>query len=674
MHRKIVPAIVLACVVLPSLHADEKPEPYTKLERQHWSFQKPVEPRIPTQFSAREQQWIRNPIDAFVLRKLKEKSLKPASPANRRTLIRRVTYDLTGLPPRPTDIEAFLKDRSPRAYERLIERLLASPQYGERWAQHWLDVVRFAETEGFEYDRYRPGAWRYRDYVIRAFNTDKPYNQFLVEQLAGDELNATANPKTLSPSVKRERQVAVGFHRLGPIRRNAGNAKVAFSRNEVLTEMTDIVGTAFLGLTLGCARCHDHEFDPIRQKDYYRFQAFLAATHEYDVSLADARMQKNWQKQTDVIQAKMTAIKKQLASADLKKQTELLEQLKALESQLPAPLPVVFSSRNDPEHRSEIHLLERGEESRKGEKLGMRALGVLLPDTASELPPETSNPKMRLAKWIASSNNPLTARVMVNRIWQNHFGQGIVQTPNDFGANGSDPSHPELLDYLAVQFIKTGWSIKAMHRLILLSNTYRQSSYSRNEQQARAKDPHNRLLWKFNRRRLSAEEIRDSLLAVSGTLNPKRGGKSVIVPVDPELVKLLYKPSQWSVTADEAEHRRRSIYLIAKRNLQVPFLEVFDRPSLQNSCGRRASSTHAPQALELLNGKLSNQLAQKFANRLRREAGNHPEKQVLHAFVLAAGRPPNAQEKALSLRFLKTESLEEFALAMFNLNTFLYVE
>jgi Protein of unknown function (DUF1553)/Protein of unknown function (DUF1549) len=662
-------------------------KPYSAAERQHWSLRKRSRPVVPSEFTAADARWVRNPVDAFVLRKLRTASLRPAPAANRRTLIRRLTYDLTGLPPTPAQVAAFLNDRSPDAYERLVDRLLASPHYGEQWGQHWLDVVRFAETEGFEYDRYRPGAWRYRDYVIRAFDGDKPYDRFVMEQLAGDELNAATGPSA-TRDVVREREVATGFHRLGAVRRNAGNAKVAFSRNEVLTEMTDVIGTAFLGMTLGCARCHDHQYDPIRQKDYYRFQAFLAATREYDIPLADAATRKRWQARTDAIKKQMAAVAKQLQSADPATQSELRRRLSRLEVRLPPPLPVVFSVRNDPKRRTVIHLLERGEEDKKGERLGMRVLGVLLPDGAAALPADAERPKLRLARWITQPDHPLTARVMVNRIWQYHFGRGIVETPNDFGVNGGAPSHPELLDYLANRFVESGWSVKAIHRLILTSSTYRQSFRhsphvkrpGRSERPGRSAergafaDADNRLLWGFPRRRLTAEELRDSLLAVSGRLNCKRGGRSVTVPVDPQLVNLLYKPSQWSVTPNAAEHDRRSIYLLAKRNLQVPFLEVFDLPTLQTSCGRRASSTHAPQALELLNGRLSNELARSFAERLRREAGDEPSRRIELAFQLVAGRPPSRREMELSRRFLKAESLKEFALAMFNLNAFLYVE
>lgn len=303
----------------------------------------------------------------------------------------------------------------------------------------------------------------------------------------------------------------------------------------------------------------------------------------------------------------------------------------------------------------------------------MRVPGVLLPEGSPELPASTSHPRWELAKWIIDPENPLTARVMVNRIWQWHFGKGIVATPNDFGRMGSRPTHPELLEYLANEFVAGGFSMKHMHRLILLTNTYRQSSNPPDSAAARQKDPDNKLLWKFDRRRLDAEEIRDAMLAVSGTLNLKAGGPSVMVPIQNELIQALYKPSQWRVSPDPAEHNRRSVYLIAKRNLRLPFLEVFDAPDTQVSCPRRESSTHAPQALELLNGDLANRQAEAFAARLEREAGRSRTRQVDLAFRLAAGRLPNERERRLALAFLREQPLREFALAVFNLNAFLYV-
>ncbi|MFQ5733993.1 MAG: DUF1549 and DUF1553 domain-containing protein [Planctomycetaceae bacterium] len=667
--------------------------PHANAARRHWAFQVPKRPRVPMARSrgfARSpgSGWLATPIDAFILRKLTKAGLRPSPTAERRTLIRRLYFDLLGLPPTPDQVRQFLRDESPDAYPRLVDRLLADPRYGERWAQHWLDVVRYSESEGFEYDRHRPGAWRYRDYVIRSFNADKPYDRFVTEQIAGDEVSFPGTrEQKLQSQAYRDARIAAGFYRLGPVRRNAGNADVAFSRNEVLTEMTDAVGATFLGLTVGCARCHDHMFDPFPQKDYYRLQAFLAATHADSIPLTGDRERRRWEKRTADVTSEIAAIKDKLLTAEGDVERKLRAELKAANARLPAPPPLIFTARNVPARRTPIHLLKRGDEFQKGPKLGMRLPALFFPNGPPRLPADTPRPKTRLAQWITGGRNPLTARVIVNRIWQYHFGMGLVETSNDFGLNGSDPSHPKLLDWLATELMRNGWRIKPTHRLILLSRTYRQSSKSRGVSPrtglagpgsitsiTEKRDPENRLLWRFPRRRLDAEQLRDAMLAVAGVLHQKQAGPSVMVPVDPDLIALLYKPTQWQVTRDPREHDRRSVYLFAKRNLRVPFLEVFDQPGLQTSCFRRTSSTHAPQALALLNGRFANRLAKALAARLRKETGNDPAHQVELGFRLTAGRPPDKTERQLSLDFLRTQSLDEFALALFSLNAFLYVE
>ena len=650
--------------------AEGNTDEYSDGERSHWSFVERSNPDVPKFSIASDKEWISNPVDAFILRKLKSAGLEPAPPADRRTLIRRIYFDLIGLPPSPKDVERFVEDPSPAAYSALIDDLLATPQYGERWGQHWLDVVRFSETEGFEYDYHHEEAWRYRDYVIDAFNSDKPYDRFVMEQLAGDEMSFSSDDK----DGLQKAQIAAGFYRLGPLRRNAGNPEVAFSRNEVLTEMTNIVGTTFLGLTLGCARCHDHMYDPIRQKDYYQLQAFMAATHDKNIPLADEATQVQWKETTESIQAEIEALNEKIAESSEQDRTTIDSQIKALESQRPAPLPSLFSVKNDFPNRTPIHLLEAGDEFKKGIPVGMRTLGILNVEPQADIPVDVKRPKLLMAQWITEPTHPLPARVMVNRIWHYHFGRGIVGTVNDFGFNGDEPSHPELLDYLADRFVRAGWSIKSMHRLMLLSSTYQQSSKHPAKEKAIAMDADNRLVWHFQRRRLEAEEIRDAMLSVSGRLNPDTGGPSIMVPVEPELIDLLFKPAQWQVTADASQHDRRSVYLIAKRNLRLPFLEVFDQPDLQTSCGCRVSSTHAPQALEMLNGSLSNDLAGCFARRLRLEAGEDIVAQIRHAFLLATGHPPSKSQEAVAYNFLQTEPRSEFALAMFSLNGFLYVD
>lgn len=649
-------------------------------ERSHWSYLPRQTTPWPAFASGADRAWLRSPIDAWILTGLRAVELEPAAAADRVTLARRLSFDLVGLPPSLEELDEFLGDEQPDAVERFVDRLLASPRYGERWAQHWLDVVRYAETEGFEYDQHRPGAWRYRDYVIESLNADKPFDQFAREQLAGDELasqqmagNAAtpelgqADPRLLT---------AAGFHRLGPIRRNAGNTDVAFSRNEVLTEMTDAIGAVFLGLTLGCARCHDHKFDAIRQSDYYHLQAFLATTEEFDLPIASADESKRWNDETTRIKDEMKRIREEMQKADGEQRTKLVAQLKQLETELPAPLPTLSTMKRAADRPTAIHLLERGQTDKPGPLVGPRVLGVLLAADTRESPHDLPLPKSRLADWVTAPDHPLTARVLVNRLWHYHFGAGLVATPNDFGVNGAEPSHPELLDMLANSLVVGGWQWKPLHRQLVTSSVYRQSSQASDAMLARANrvDPDNRKLWRFRRRRLDAEQLRDAQLTIAGHLVQKHGGPSVIVPVEKELIDLLYKPSQWEVTANPAEHQRRSVYLIAKRNLRVPSLEVFDQPDLQTSCARRESSTHAPQALEMLNGSFTNAMADRFAQRLAAEAGNDIDRQVELAFRWCAARSPSAAERQLAVDFLRGHAPREFALAMFNLNAFLYVE
>lgn len=639
---------------------------YSEQERGFWSFQ----PRSGGAPPAAGSDWARNAVDAYVLSKLEDAGLRPAPAADRATLARRAFFDITGLPPDPAELEAFLEDPAPRAWEGLVDRLLASPRQGERAAQGWLDVVRYAETEGFEYDRYLPGLWRYRDYVINAFNTDLPFDQFVREQIAGDEL-ANGGPESRAD---RTLLAAAGFHRLGPVRRNAGNQEVASSRNEVLTERTDIVGAAFLGLTVGCARCHDHMFDPIRQVDYYRLQAYFGPSREENAVFGSETTIEDWQEQTKEIAGKMKSLRAKIKLAEGDERLRLVAEHDDLEAQLPEPPPTVATIRNDRENPTRVRLLSRGDHLKPLQPVDPRPPGVLLPEDSPTLPPDVENPRSRLAEWVTDPSNPLTARVAVNRVWQGYFGRGLVDTPNDFGFMGGRPSHPELLDFLANELVASGWSIKHIRRLVLTSSTYRQSS--RNPaQHSRGMDvdADNRLLWRGPSRRLSAEEVRDSMLAVSGELNLALGGKSVMLPVEEELVDLLYDPTQWRVPAHTAQHRRRSVYLIAKRNLRLPFMEVFDQPALLTSCAGREASTHAPQSLELLNGPISNGMADLFAQRLQRDARGEAGAVADLAFLLATGRHPTEEERQLAAGFLRDGRTREFALAMFNLNAFLYV-
>ncbi len=574
LRQWIIAGAPIAGKTEPALpEAGETNADHSSAIRQHWAFQPLGHVAVP---KTKQSRWLRTPVDAFVLAALEQRGWQAAPEASRRDWIRRVTFDLTGLPPSPQEIQAFENDERVDAYERVVDRLLSSPRYGERWAQHWLDVVRFAETEGFEYDRHLPDAWRFRDYVIESFNSDKPYDRFLTEQIAGDEIGPH-DPDCVSASI---------FHRLGPVRRNAGNPDIALSRNEVLTERTNIIGEAFLGLTVGCARCHNHKLEPITQKDYYRLQAYFAATAEFNKPLVSASEQKAWDAETKDIQSQIAKLKKQLDDVTGVKQEELAQRVEELESELPPHPATIPGIRNDFEHRTAIHVLRRGDWEKKGVPVGPRPLSLFVPASLKELKPDVPTPRTQLAGWMTARENPLTARVIANRIWQHHFGNGLVRTPNDFGTHGDPPSHRALLDWLAMTLRDHEWRLKPIHRLIVLSSTYRQSSRSPKAGDALVEDPQNRLLYQFPRRRLSGEEIRDSLLAISGRLNTNFGGESVLVPVPEELIGLLYNPSQWQVTKDEREHNRRSIYLIAKRNLRLPFLEAFDAPALQTSCPR----------------------------------------------------------------------------------------
>ena len=686
-------------------------EKYNPEDRGRWAYQTPKRPEVP---KVENTAWVKTPVDAFVLARLERGGVMPAKAADRSILLRRVTVDLTGLPPSPEEIDAFVSDPSPNAYANVVERLLASPHYGERWGQHWLDVVRYADTDGFEYDALRPDAWRYRDYVVKSFNNDKPFDRFILEQLAGDEF-APGDQESLA---------AVGFNRLAAWRKNAGNQDEDMNRNEVLTEQANAVGAVFMGTTMACARCHDHLFDPIKQSDYYRLQAFFAPAVFKETSLASPEAQKAWDAKAKSVKAEMEKVKKAMADMEQDWKKRLLEakrsqlseaerqalavptdqrnaEQKALAAQanfllaskvddtgrkflkelkdrkkammaalddielrMPEPLPAVWGIADERKNIPQIHILDRGMHASKGNRVGPRVPGLFLPDDSPEYEDDnhsnSTGRRLALARWLASSQNPLTARVMVNRLWHYHFGRGIVATPNDFGAQGAPPTHPELLDWLATEFVQQKWSVKAMHRLMVLSSTYQTASEGEPEKLSatgQSKDPGNNLFWRYNRRRIEAEAVRDAMLNVAGDFNPKAGGPAVLVPVQPVLVEQLYKPKQWAVTTDPSEHHRRTVYLIAKRNLRLPFMEAFDAPDLQNSCARREQSTHALQSLELLNGSFSNDQARVFAGRLLKEKGWDPNALVQRAFRLATGREPTAQETQIAARFLSEQSV-----------------
>ena len=703
-------AILASC---PSVHlfaqksdkqAAAEPEIAAK-DRAHWAFRKPVRPILPP---TKAKAWQRTPVDAFILHRLEQAGIQPAMAAEKSTLLRRVTFDLTGLPPTAGELEQFLRDETPEAYARVVDRLLSSQHYGERWAQHWLDVARYAESNGYEADEERAHAWRYRDYVVRSFNQDKPYDRFLLEQVAGDQL-AHGKPARQ----ESELLVAAGFSRCGPVHLTSGNTDPDVNRNEVLTEMTDGLASTFLGMTFGCARCHDHKFDPVSQADYYRLQSFFIAAQPKEVNIAlpeeatatETRVKELDQQITPLrkkiaeidapVQARLNAAKKAMLEPAYKEalaveaakrtpeqkklvehagiltkvtwdeiiaalhgelrshRTALREAIHRLEVLKPPPYPRAWTIA-DSEKIPPARILLRGDPKRKGPEVLPRFPRVLAKDENSKQ--AMSLDRIALARWLTDREQPLTARVFVNRLWQHHFGRGLVTTPNDFGVRGSPPSHPELLDWLAVEFMDHGWSVKYMHRLLVLSNTYRQSSQVVDSGAVAKKDPDNQLLWRMNRRRLDAEALRDNALAVAGSLNPAIGGRMVLVPLEPEVYDLIFTEGEpdglWSVTPDAGQHRRRSIYLFAKRNVRLPMLEAFDRPDTLTSCPVRPVSTFAPQALIMLNGPFMQEQSKSLATRLLRDCRADLNRIVERAHVLCYARSAKPEELRLAKEFI----------------------
>jgi hypothetical protein len=600
--------------------------------QEHWAFQPR---RNPTPPAVADADWVRNPIDAFILARLEANGLSPAPPSERLALLRRAHFDLTGLPPTPEAVAEFLADESPDAFERVVDGLLDSPHYGERWARHWLDLVRFAETNSFERDSVKPHAWRYRDYVIRALNDDKPYDQFIREQLAGDEL-----PEPTADSI-----IATGFYRLGVWDDEPADRLLA--TYDHLDDLLTTVGQAFLGLTVNCARCHDHKIDPFTQQDYYGLLAFF---HNL------TPMAKN-----------------------------------GPQIEVPIDLPdgqtgkALAVSERGP-RAPETFVLLRGNPQVKGEAVAPSFPAVLDSRPATIVSPaadtKTTGRRRVLADWLASPDNPLTARVMANRIWQHHFGRGIVRSPNNFGQNGLPPTHPELLDWLAGQLIDHGWRLKAMHRTIMLSNTYQMSSQG--NAQALERDPANDLFWRFDLRRLSAEEVRDAVLAINGRLNPQMFGPGFYEEISAEVLAGQSRPGDGWGKSPPDEQARRSIYIHAKRSLLTPLLEAFDLADPDSTCEARFVTTQPAQALAMLNGKFMNDQAAQFAVRLRREAGADTAEQIRLAWQLALGREPDEAGQQHALALIETlqqrhglepdAALNYYCLLVYNLNEFLYLD
>ncbi|MBL9127820.1 MAG: DUF1553 domain-containing protein [Verrucomicrobiales bacterium] len=680
------------------------PPGFTPEQKSHWAFRPVGDPPVP---KTSESDAARGPVDAFWVERLHRAGIRPGPEADRITLIRRLSLDLTGLPPTSEEVDRFVDDASPRAYEAVVERLLASPHYGERWARHWLDVARYADSEGFKADETRPHAWRYRDYVIRAFSEDKPYDRFVLEQIAGDELW----PGDLDATV------ATGFNRHYPDESNARN--LVQRRQEILNDITDTVGYAFVGLTYACARCHDHKWDPITQADYFRLQAFFANTAAFDsVPLAPAPERARhaerlaaWQAATrdireelecieaparkaildDYVEKYPAEIQAMLAKpakerspfeqhmvakaglyldpaspqylapssavgARLKGDTkarwsELRAMLKDAAGGHPGELPLGTAMMDLGAGCPPTHILRRGLWNAPEESVDPGFLSVLGRERAevSPVPSGTSGRRAALARILVDPRNPLTARVMVNRIWHHHFGRGLVGTPNDFGMKGDAPSHPELLDWLARDFVAHGWSVKHVHRRIVMSSAYRQSS--RHRADAALVDPANRLLWKYPRHRLEGEAIRDGLLSVSGRLNSKRGGPGVF----PELPKGMESRGGWPVSAEVDERDRRSVYVFVRRNTRYPMFEAFDMPDTHESCARRNVTTSPVQALTLLNSTVVWDLARSFAARVLGEAGNDSRRQIEVAWRHALSRLPEEEERISAGNFLAAQ-------------------
>ncbi len=692
-------------------------------------YRPPVQPHPPEVF---QRSWVRNPIDQFILDRLEASGIPPAPQADRQRLMRRLHFDLVGEPPTPDETDAFLKDRSAGAYDSLLDRLLGDPRYGQRWGRHWLDLARYADSTGGEANRELYYIWRYRDYVVGAFNADKPYDEFVKEQLAADEF-APGDPA---------KRVATAFLRLGSppqsqIRRVA--------RQQHLNEVTATVGSVFLGLTLGCAQCHDHKYDPIPTKDFYRFQAFFLPLESVDDeaefplqstaslmangrALAERRLQRardayeSYERRmldkfrrilSDGGQGPSSATPASLRSRltdavangvvprdepsfSLAEKTEYIRLLSFVDGRRGGRDMGVYR-RQVERHLPKIHTVSNASESPYSASLPVQFVRIrgevdqwgerVLPGfpsavTGSAAPASmpldslgnVSRWRSPLAEWIAAAENPLTARVMVNRIWQWHFGRGIVATPSNFGRNGIRPSHPQLLDWLAKEFVASGWSVKAMHRLILGSATYRQSSV-RFSESAVQQDPANALFSRMETRRLEGEVVRDSILAVSGRLNRAYGGPGVY-PRLPEALKDQMLVKNWPAwePSDGPDSRRKSIYVFQRRQLALPLLEVLDAPVPQVSAPTRRTSITPSQSLAMLNGRLVTEEAHHCAARLEREGGEDSRDRISFAFRLALSRAPSRAELRRYNDFVAEQGWAAVCRVLFNANEFVHAD
>ena len=713
------------------------PGPYiTDDDRQFWSFQPIAHPAAPKLENAAR---VRNPIDAFVLAKLREQKLDFAPDADKRTLIRRVTLDLTGLPPTPAEVEAFVADTAPDAYEKVVDRLLASSAYGEHWARHWLDIAGYADSNGFsEADSARPNAWRYRDYVIRSLNGDKPWSDFIVEQIAGDELAGATQgdyqQAVLDPK-KRDELVATAFLRMAPDGTGDTVDDIKLARNQVIAEEMQVVSSSLLGLTVGCAQCHDHRFDPIPQTDYYRMRAIFEPAFDWQSWRTPAQRQCSLytpeerakadeiEKQAKVIDVEAKAMEKKFLDEIFEKEVVKLPEAdrepyraaratatkdrtpeqKALIKKYPSALALYSLNLYDPKvyklvtdkqaeatklratkpkegmimtltevkgHVPETHLFHRGDHDQPKQVVQPGVLTVLAepqvtPFKPAEVPSGSTGRRLAYAHWLVSGQHPLVARVLVNRFWLGHFGRGIVNTPGEFGALGERPTHPELLDWLATEFMNSGWKLKQLQRLMVLSTTYRQSA----ENPASLKvDADDRYYGRFKMQRLEAETLRDSMLATAGTLNREAFGEPVGIARDPG-GRIVVGQEQLNANRDVIkvvsrgpEDDRRSIYIQMRRKTPLTVLDTFDEPTMSPNCEARSSTTVAPQSLLLMNDNFVLSTSHDLATRLRKEVPGDARAQITKAWEILYGCAPRENDLLRSLAYLaeQTESLRVY--------------
>lgn len=688
MQRRTLLAVVLSAMVVAAVtHAeDQKQDGLAEYDaqikpshRKHWAFQPVHKPAVP---DVRDGQWVRNPIDAFVLAKLEARGWEPSGPAEPGALLRRLYFDLTGLPPTIEEQDAFLLNNTRVKWERLVDDLLARPAHGERWGRHWLDLVRFAESNGYERDATKPFAWRFRDYVIDAVNADKPFDRFILEQLAGDEL----------PDADASTQIAMGYFRLGP-----WDDEPADPAEDQFDQLDDLVSTTsqvFLGLTLGCARCHNHKFEPLTMHDYYRMVAVFHPLQRPQRGRDDVDLPAGSPQQLRTVIARLVGPVAGAAGPGLVLATvgSVHQGRRELES-LPRGYFLYEAGGRTPE----TNLLLRGKAARPGPKVepGMPAVLVAVQPPFPVPTKQTTQRRLTLGRWIASEHNPLTARVIVNRVWQYHMGEGLVRTPSDFGVMGETPTHPELLDWLADWFVREGWSLKKLHRLIVTSNTYSMSKRWRADYGA--EDPQQRLLWRLPYRRLEVEAIRDAMLSASGQLQRQMHGPSMYPEVPRDALLGHSDPDKIWKQFDERGSSRRTVYAFLKRSLVVPMLEVLDLCDTARTSPRRLTTTVAPQALTLFNGDFVNRQARHLAERLVDDVGDDAERQIEHVFRLAVCRSPTRSELQALLLYMKTETakllaelgetdqpdvrnraarqaVEQMCRIVFNLNEFVYLD